>query len=53
MQDAEYYWTKAVLTQMDNMAYEIDQLKAYKEDSEYWINELRQDMNNAWDRYEE
>ena len=38
---------------MDNMAYEIEQLKAYKEDSEYWINELRQDINNAWDRYEE
>ena len=53
MQDAEYFWTKAIFTQMDNMAHEIAELNAYKKNSEYQINELQQNINNVWNRYEE
>ena len=48
---AEYSWTKAVLSQLENMAWELEKLRTYKEDSELWIDGLRQDFDGTLDRY--
>ena len=50
MENAEYAWTKEVLRALDHMAYELEELRAYKEDSELWISGLRQDANDALER---